>query len=87
MSRKVGFEPVTFGTAARHPTADLGNNLGDIGNQRTILLPITYDPTEWKRHLDRGSNQILVGRSLVQANDGNHRAEKYGRRRGFLCII
>ena len=48
MSRKVGFEPVTFGTAARHPTADLGNNLGDIGNRGTILLPMTYNPTEWK---------------------------------------
>ena len=40
----MGFEPVTFGTAAWHSTAVVGRDLGDMGDRGTILLPMTYDP-------------------------------------------
>ena len=40
----MGFEPVTFGTAARRSTAAVGRNLGDMGDRGIILLLMTYDP-------------------------------------------
>ena len=40
----MGFEPVTFGTAAWRSTAAVGGNLGDMGDRGIILLPMTYDP-------------------------------------------
>ena len=39
----MGFEPVTFGTAAWHSTAAVGRNLGDMGDRGIILLLMTYD--------------------------------------------
>ena len=39
----MGFEPVTFGTAARRSTAAVGRNLGDMGDRGIILLLMTYD--------------------------------------------
>ena len=35
---------MTFGTAAWHSTAEVGSDLGDMGDRGTILLLITYDP-------------------------------------------
>ena len=83
----MGFEPVTFGTAAWHSTAEVGSDLGDMGDRGTILLLMTYDPPNNKCHLDGESIQHFMGRLSVLVIDGNHRDEKYGRRRGFLCII
>ena len=82
MSRKVGFEPVTFGTTAGHPTADLGINLGAVGDRRTILLSMTYDPTDWKSTwtgartrsswvdpLSRQMTEIIELRNMADAED------------------
>ena len=73
---------MTFGTAARHPTADLGTNLGDVGDRRTILLPIAYDPTKWKSTwtgdrtrsswvdlLSRQMTEIVELRNMADAED------------------
>ena len=61
---------MTFGTAAWHPTADLGNNLGDVGNRRTILLPMTYDPTEckstWTGDRTRSSWVVLLSWQMME---------------------
>ena len=78
----MGLEPVTFGTAARHPTADLGTNQGDVGDRRTILPPIAYDPTEWKSTwtgdrtrsswvdlLSRQMTEIIELRNMADAED------------------
>ena len=78
---------MTFGTAAWPSTAEVGSDLGDMGDRGTILLLMTYDPPNNKCHQDGESIQHFMGRLSVLVIDGNHRDEKYGRRRGFLCII
>ena len=78
---------MTFGTAAWHSTAEVGSDLGDMGDRGTILLLMTYDPPNNKCHPDGESILHFVARLSVLVIDGNHRDEKYGRRRGFLCII
>ena len=78
---------MTFGTAAWHSTAEVGSDLGDMGDWGTILLLMTYEPPNNKSHQDGESIQHFMGRLSVLVIDGNHRDEKYGRRRGFLCII
>ena len=63
-------------------TADLGINLADAGNRRTILLPMTYDPTEWKSTwtgdrtrsswvdlLSRQMTEIVELRNMADAED------------------
>ena len=61
MSRKVGFEPVTFGTAAWQSTAAVGRNLGDMGDRGIILLPMTYDPPNGKGLQAWGIDPTLRG--------------------------
>ena len=78
---------MTFGTAAWHSTAEVGSDLGDMGDWGIILLLMPNDPPNNKCLQDGESITHLVGRLSVLAIDGNHRDEKYGRRRGFLCII
>ena len=83
----MGFEPVTFGTAARRSTAAVGGNLGDMGDRGFILPLMTYDLPYNKDLWARGIDPRLRGSVHSQTIDGNCRFEKYGRRRGFLCII
>ena len=83
----MGFEPVTFGTAARRSTAAVGRNLGDMGDRGIILLLMTYDLPYNKDLWAWGIDPTLRGSVHSQMIDRNRRVEKYGRRRGFLCII
>lgn len=83
----MGLEPVTFGTAARRSTAAVGRNLGYMGDPGIILLLMTYDLPYNKDLWARGIDPSLRGSVHSQMIEGNCRFEKYGRRRGFLCII
>ena len=78
---------MTFGTAAWHSTAEVGSDLGDMGDWGIILLLMPYDPPNNKCLQDGESIPHFVGRFSILAIDRNRRDEKYGRRRGFLCII
>ena len=83
----MGFEPVTFGTAAWHSTAVVGRNLGDMGDRGIILLLMAYNLPYNKDLWAWGIDPTLRGSVHFQTIDRNRRDEKYGRRRGFLCII
>ena len=78
---------MTFGTAARRSTAVVGRNLGDMGDRGIILLLMTYDLPYNKDLGAWGIDPTLEGSVHSQTIDRNRRVEKYGRRRGFLCII
>ena len=60
----MGFEPVTFGTAAWHSTAVVGRDLGDMGDRGIILLLMTYDPPNDKGLQAWGIDPTLRGSVL-----------------------
>ena len=67
----MGLELVTFGTAARHYTAAVGRNLGDMGDRGIILLLMTYDLPYNKDLWARGINPTLRGSVHSQTIDRN----------------
>ena len=52
---------MTFGTAAWHSTAEVGSDLGDMGDRGTILLLMTYDPPNDKSLQAWGIDPTLRG--------------------------
>ena len=59
---------MTFGTAAWHSTAEVGSDLGDMGDRGTILLQMTYDPPNDKCHSGWGIDPTLRGSTLCPGN-------------------
>ena len=64
----MGFEPLTFGTSAWHPTAEVGNNLGGRWDRGANRLPMTDDPIKQKGHLGRGIEPVPRG-SVLRPGD------------------
>ena len=69
----MGFEPVTFGTAARRSTAAVGGNLGNMGDRGIILLLMTYGPPNCKGLQAWGIDPTLRGSVHSQTIDGDCR--------------
>ena len=57
----MGFESVTFGTAAWQSTAAVGRNLGDMGDRGIVRLSMTYDPPNGKGLQAWGIDPTLRG--------------------------
>ena len=57
----MGFEPVTFGTAAWRSTAAVGGNLGDMGDRGIILPLMTHGPPNCKGLQAWGIDPTLRG--------------------------
>ena len=59
---------MTFGTAAGHSTAEVGSDLGDMGDRGTILLLMTYDPPNDESLQAWGIDPTLRGSILYPGN-------------------
>ena len=64
----MGFEPLTSGTAAWQSTAEVGGDLGGMGDRGTILLLMTYDPPNDERLQAWGIDPTLRGSTLCPGN-------------------